>query len=282
MNRSDAELALERVRFEAEYARRQYDAVDPANRLVAAELEARWNAALTKVSEAEDQLRAQQQSQRSLSEEEQNRLFEIGSNLNAVWNDESAPIEIKKRIIRTVINEIVVDVNHDNATIEMRVHWAGGVHTELKVRKNKIGRNANATDQDVVRLVRELALVQPDSYIASTLNRLGYQTGTGKTWNETRVKHLRNYNRIAVFDRGESRPWVTMEEAAAILETNPVVIRTMIRKRYLPARQVVKHAPWTISREDLKRPEVHNYIKATRPGKHLADWNDGQSIIPNL
>jgi DNA invertase Pin-like site-specific DNA recombinase len=276
------EMALERVRFEADYARRQYDAVDPCNRLVAAELEARWNAALTLVAEAEDQLRAEQQSQRTLSEEEQNRLFETGANLNAVWNDESAPIELKKRIIRTVINEIVVDVNHDNATIEMHVHWAGGVHTELKVRKNKTGRNANATDHDVVELVRELALVQPDSYVASTLNRLGYRTGSGKTWTETRVKSLRNYNRIAVFDRGENRPWVTMEEAAAILQTNAVVIRTMIKKNYLPAKQVVKHAPWTISREDLKRPEVHNYLKETRPGKHLADWNDDQTLLPNL
>jgi DNA invertase Pin-like site-specific DNA recombinase len=276
------EMALERARFEAQYARRQYDAVDPCNRLVAAELETRWNAALAQVAEAEDRLKAQQQSQRSLSEEEQNRLFEIGADLNAVWNDESAPIEIKKRIIRTVIHEIVVDVSHDNTTLNMQIHWVGGVHTVLKVPKNKTGRNAKATDHDVVELVRELALVQPDSCIASTLNRLGYRTGSGKTWNETRVKHLRNYNRVAVFDRGEARPWVTMEEAATILKTNPVVIRTMIRKNYLPAKQVAKHAPWTISREDLKRPEVYNSIKATRPGKHLADWNDGQCLIPNL
>jgi DNA invertase Pin-like site-specific DNA recombinase len=276
------ELALERVRYEAEHARRQYDAVDPCNRLVAAELEARWNATLIQVAEAEARLQAEQQSHTSLSEEERNRLFELGSNLNAVWNDASAPIELKKRIIRTLINEIVVDVNHSSATVEMQIHWAGGVHTELKVRKNRAGHKANTTDRDVVELVRELALVQPDSNIASTLNRLGYHCGSGKTWNETRVKHLRNYNKIPVFVRGGDRSWVTMEEAADILKTGVTVIRTMIRKQFLPARQVAKHAPWTIRREDLQRPEIHNYVKAARPGKPAQYRNDSQSLIPNL
>jgi len=276
------ELALERVRYEAEHTQRQYGAVDPCNRLVAAELEARWNTALTQVAEAEARLNAHQRSQTTLSEEERNRLLQLGSNLNAAWNDASAPIELKKRIIRTLINEIVVDVNHLRATIEMQIHWAGGVHTPLIVRKNKVGRNANAVDRDVVELVRELALVQPDPYIASTLNRLGYHTGTGKTWNETRVKHLRNYNQIPVFVRGTDRSWLTLEEAAEALKTGVTVIRTMIRKELLPARQVAKHAPWTIKREDLQRPEIYSYVKATRPGRPFQYTNNNQSLLPNL
>jgi DNA invertase Pin-like site-specific DNA recombinase len=275
-------LALERVRYEAEHAKRQYDAVDPCNRLVAAELEMRWNAALTQVVEAEARIQDEIQSQRSLNQKERDRLLELGSNLNAVWNDASAPVELKKRIIRTLINEIVVDIDHSQAIVEMRIHWAGGVHTELKVRKNKSGHNANATDRDVVELVRELALVQPDSYIASTLNRLGYHSGSQKTWTETRVKSLRNYNKIPAFVRGAARSWVTMEEAAAMLKTGVTVVRTMIRKQFLPARQPAKHAPWTIRREDLQRPEIHEYVKAARPGKHAHYAGDDQSILPNL
>jgi hypothetical protein len=176
----------------------------------------------------------------------------------------------------------VIDINHPRATIEMQIHWAGGVHTPLIVRKNKHGRNSRAVDRDVVELVRELALVQPDSGIASTLNRLGYQSGTGKTWNETRVKSLRNYNQIPVFARGTDRPWLTLEEAAATLKTGVTVVRTMIRKELLAARQVAKHAPWTIRREDLERPEIRNYVKATRPGRPFQYTNDKQTILPNL
>jgi DNA invertase Pin-like site-specific DNA recombinase len=276
------ELALERVRYEAEHAQRQYEAVDPCNRLVAAELEARWNRALTDVTEAEGRLNAHQQSQITLSEQDRNRLLELGSNLNAAWNDASAPIELKKRIIRTLINEIVVDVNHRRTTIEMQIHWVGGIHTPLIVRKNKVGRNSHAVDRDVVELVRELALVQPDSRIASTLNRLGYHSGTGKTWNETRVKNLRNYNQIPVFVGSEDRLWLTLEEAAGILKTGVTVVRTMIRKRLLQAHQVAKHAPWTIKREDLERPEIRNYVKATRPGRPFQYTNDNQTTLPNL
>jgi DNA invertase Pin-like site-specific DNA recombinase len=276
------ELALERVRYEAEHAQRQYEAVDPCNRLVAAELEARWNRALTELAEAEARLDAHQQSQITLSEQDRNRLLELGSHLNAAWNEASTPVELKKRIIRTLINDIVVDVNHPHATIEMQIHWAGGVHTPLKVRKNKFGSNSRAVDRDVVELVRELALVQPDSRIASTLNRLGYHSGTGKTWNETRVKNLRNYNQIPVFVMSEDRLWLTLEEAAEILKTGVTVVRTMIKKELLPARQVAKHAPWTIKREDLERPEIRNYVKTTRPGRPFQYTNDKQSLLPNI
>ena len=276
------ELALERVRYEAERAQRQYNAVDPANRLVAAELEARWNAALAQVAEAEARLESEQQSRTSLSEAQRDRLLGLGANLHAVWNDVSAPIELKKRIIRTLINEIVVDINHSSATVEMQIHWAGGVHTELKVRKNKTGHHANATDQNVVELVRELVMVQPDSHIAATLNRLGYHSGYDKTWNETRVKSLRNYNHIPAFARDPERPWVTMEEAAGVLKTSVTVIRTMIRKHLLPARHIVKHAPWTIRREDLQRPEVLRYVKAARPGKTAPRTENDSPLIPNL
>ena len=276
------ELALERVRYEAERAQRQYDAVDPGNRLVAAELEERWNAALVQVAEAESRLQSELQSETSLNEAQRNRLLRLGSNLNAAWNDVSVPIELKKRIIRTLIKEIVVDINHSSATLEMQIHWAGGVHTELKVRKNKMGHTANVTDQNVVDLVRALAMVQPDSYIAATLNRLGYHSGQQKTWNETRVKSLRNYNQIPICTKSCDRPWVTMEEAAGILKTSVTVIRTMIRKHLLPARQIVKHAPWTIRREDLQRPEVREYVKGARPGKHAPRSENNQPLIPNL
>jgi hypothetical protein len=66
-----------------------------------------------------------------------------------------------------------------------------------------------------------------------------------------RVKNVRNYYQIPVYVREDDRSWVTMEEAAGILNTGVTVIRTMIRKQFLPARQAAKHAPWTIRREDL-------------------------------
>jgi DNA invertase Pin-like site-specific DNA recombinase len=179
--RRSPEMALERTRYEADRSRRQYDAVDPADRLVAAELEARWNRALVQVTAAEARLQAEQQSQRPLDENQRRRLLALGADLQALWNDPAAPVELKKRILRTVIHEMMVDVNPALEHIEMRIHWVGGVHTLLRVHKSQAGRNGNATEQGVVELVRELAQAWPDSSIAGMLNRLGYQTGPGNS-----------------------------------------------------------------------------------------------------
>jgi DNA invertase Pin-like site-specific DNA recombinase len=276
------EMALERARFEVDRARRQYDAVDPANRLVAAELEARWNTALTQVSEAEARLQEEHESQAPLDENQRRRLLVLGADLHALWNDPAAPMELKKRILRTVVNEIIVDVNTASAQLELRIHWAGGVHTTLRVHKNKSGQNGSATDKDVIGLVRELAKAWPDAYIAGILNRLGYHTGPGNSWNETRVKNLRLYHKIPVFAKGCQRLWLTMAEAADELKVGAGVIRTMIDHRILAARQATKGAPWMIQREALQHTEVQDYVKAARTGKPAPRGEDKQTLIPYL
>jgi hypothetical protein len=160
-----------------------------------------------------------------------------------------------------------VDVNHDSGHIEMKIHWAGGVHTPLRVRKNQVGVNGNATDANVIELVRELAKGWNDGYIASMLNRSGLVTGKGNSWNETRVKNLRRENDIPVFSKSQPRTWKTMSEAASLLNVSNCIIMTMIRNKILPASQAAKCAPWMIDDTDLELPAVRNYAKQARTGK---------------
>ena len=265
--RKGLELALEKARFESERTRRQYDAADPENRLVAAELEKRWNAALAQVAEIEVRLEGERQSKPPLSEAQQERLLTLGADLRALWDELSTPMELKKRVLRSIINEVMVDVNHESGHIEMKIHWAGGVHTPLRVRKNKVGRNRNATAPEVVDLVRELAKGWRDSYIAGILNRIGYATGKGNSWNQTRVKNLRRENAIPPSSKAETRSWKTMSEAADELGVSMCIVRTMIKKGVLPARQAAKYAPWMIECEDLNKPAVQSYAKQARAGK---------------
>jgi hypothetical protein len=277
--RKALELALEKARFEAERTRRQYDAADPENRLVAAELETRWNAALALVAEIEARLDAEKQSKAPLTEEQRERLLTLGADLRALWDAPSTPMELKKRVLRSVINEIIVDVNHESGYVEMKIHWAGGVHTPLRVRKNKYGHNRNAVSPDVVELVRELAKGWRDSYIASMLNRIGYRTGMGNCWNETRVKNLRRQNNIPVYSKAtEKRTWKTISETATELGVSMCVVRTMVRKGILPGRQAAKQAPWMIECEDLNKPAVQAYAKQARAGKS-APFEDGAQTL---
>jgi hypothetical protein len=276
------EMALERARYEAERTQRQFDAVDPCNRLVAAELEARWNAALTRVTESEQRLHSEQEASVPLDENQRKRLFALGADLQSLWNNPAAPVDLKKRIIRAVINEIVVDVNHGTQKVEMRIHWAGGVHTMVHVHKNRVGQNSRVTGKNVVELVRELATAQPDAKIAATLNRLGCQTGPGNSWNETRVKNLRLYNKIPVFAKGAPRPWLTMAESAKTLGVSMSMIRTMIKHRTLPARQIASNAPWMILPEDLQSTDVQRYIKQAHSGKTAPRGDSSQTLIPYI
>jgi DNA invertase Pin-like site-specific DNA recombinase len=260
------ELALERARYQATLAQRQYDAVDATNRLVAAELEARWNTSLAQVSEAEANLQKEQNTDTSLNDDQRQRVLRLGADLHALWEEPSAPVELKKRILRTVIQEIVVGVAPDPNTIELKIHWMGGVHTTLRASKNKYGRTAQATDEKIIEVIRELAKARPDPYIATLLNRLGYRTGPGNTWTEVRVRHLRNYHQIPVFERSEKPAWISAEEAAKRVNVGVAVIRSAIRHQILPARQIAKGVPWMIQIENLHRPEVQSYIKQARAG----------------
>lgn len=264
--RKTLELALERARYEENRARRQFDAVEPENRLVAGELEVRWNGALAQVAAAEARLAAAGNAAVPLTERQKEELEALSEDLMELWNHPDAPLQLKKRILRTVLTEIIINHDADSATHHLRLHWAGGVHTELRVERNKTGQHRHSADHSVIELVSELAKICQDKTIAAVLNRLGYKTGQEKTWNASRVAGLRGYHKIAPFQKQDS--WVTQEEAARELQVSDTVVKRLIRERVLPAKQVVKFAPWIIEKKDLLLPAVQQQVKAARRGGH--------------
>jgi hypothetical protein len=275
------ELALEKARYEAERARRQYDAVDPQNRLVASELEGRWNEALKRAAELETRLSHEMCAQRELSAAEREQLLTLGADLIELWNHPSASPALKKRILRTVFEEIVIDIrDEDPPKVHLRLHWAGGCHTELLVVKNRTGRHQHSTDQKVIDVVRELAKVCHDRKIAAILNRMGYRTGPGNTWRQARVASLRNYHQIPACESTGARPWLTLAEVAKEFSVSPTVIRRLIRQKILPAKQSVKLAPYVIERRDLELPAVQSAIRAVRQGKRCPRTVPGQQELP--
>ena len=255
---SQKELALEQARFEAARARRQYDAVDPDNRLVAAELEQRWNQALERQRALEEELKVLRDSRpQSMSEVTRATLLELGDNLPALWHHPHGTPQLKKRIVRTLLHEIVV--RKDGDKISMVLHWHGGDHTSLDFLKNKTGQLRHATPDNVVQLVRQLARVQPDQGIVSILNRLGLRTGRGNTWTEGRLRVFRNDHKIAVYTDGErqARGEMTLEESAAMLRTSKESVRRLIASKILNAKQACAGAPWVIQRAEVEKIAAH-------------------------
>ena len=248
------ELSLQQARYEAAYARRQYDAVDPANRLVAGELERRWNAALQAMHRIEGEIAAIVAAKPPpLGVRERQQLMQLGADLELAWSHPAATAATRKRILRTALNEIVV--RKEGAVISMVLHWQGGDHTALyvKLRLNAAGRHHWPPPEDTITLLRELARLMPDRQIARLLNRSGKPTGYGNGWTEQRVRGFRKHHDIAVYRDGEwaERGEITLDAAAQIIGVTKMTALRMIRRGDINGRQACKGAPWVIKAEDL-------------------------------
>ena len=274
------ENAIQQAQYEAARARRQYDAVDPDNRLVASELERRWNEKLVQLRDLEIQLETLKQTQHTApSAADHARLMTLGKDLTKAWNSPSASIETRKKIIRLLVKEIIVDVVGD--TLALIIHWQGDDHTQLMVKKNKIGQTRWTIEADVLDLVRVLARQLSDTAIAAILNRSGKLTAHGASWTRSHVCSLRNTNGIPVYREGEraERAEVTLDEAADILKVSRTTAYRMVSSGTLPARQLCSGAPWIIQLADLQRDAVCREADARRSRRTISR-DPKQNLLP--
>ena len=260
------ELALEQARYEAARAHRQYDAVDPANRLVVADLERRWNERLTEVARLEEELLIVKKSQPpAMGDAERAEIMSLGAELPLLWNHPCASAATRKRVLRAVLEEIVVTIEENE--LRLALHWKGGDHTALAVPKNCPGQHRWKTSVATEDLLRDLARTSSDASIASILNRLGVRTAKGLTWTEQRVRTFRNDHAVAVYREGEraERGEVNLEEAAALLSVSKMTVTRLIKDGVLAAKQSCAGAPYVIARTDVDLSAIQRAVGAKRP-----------------
>mgnify|MGYP003476802386 FL=1 len=146
--------------------------------------------------------------------------------------------------------------------------WAGGRHSELRVKKSETGRSRRCTDPETIEVLRQMAGKFSDQQIAATLNRLRLRTGVGNSWNVMRVRSARSYYQLPAFAQNDHSREVTLQVAARRLNVSQSIVRRMIEENILPARQVVPCAPWQISTEALDseaiRKEATNFKNRVR------------------
>ena len=165
--------------YEARKAFEQYDAVDARNRLAASELERRWNGKLEEIEAVKQRLSSLETERYSLSPEEEIRIRSMGDHFAGVWQSNRCTPTLKKMIFRTAIEEIIVRTDQDKKTLELVIHWKGGVHTQLAMERPR-SATETATPVEALDIIRSMAVRHGDDQIASVLNRRGYSTGKGK------------------------------------------------------------------------------------------------------
>jgi excisionase family DNA binding protein len=249
------ELDLQKARYEASLAERRYAACDPENRLIIAQLEKSWEASLQRVSALEKRLRAADASATPVVAASE--LFGLAQDLEAAWNAPLVSTPARQRLMRTLIVDIVADVDEASREIVVTVHWRGGQHSQLRVQKPASGEHGCSTPEQALAVIRSMATRWSDEDIAASLNRMGMRTGQGKTWTAHRVSSLRRVRDIPAYRSAtKDGEWLTMSEAASMLRVTNHTIRRLIKDGILAAEQVVAGAPYQIRITDLQSPEV--------------------------
>jgi DNA invertase Pin-like site-specific DNA recombinase len=257
-----AELELERAQIHAERARRQFDACEPENRLVARTLEREWEQRLTAVRAAERNL-AEVTAKRPdpLTSEEIAWCRRAGADLRKVFDAPTTTDRERKQLLRAILTDVIVTVDRgaEQHTAALRVAWEGGQVTEHTVTLPRTGSHTRCTDQDTIALVRQLAERHPDRQIAAILARQGRRTGAGNPFTAHRVAGLRAHHNIpacpvrATSDDGEV---VTIAKAAGELGVSTATVHRWLREGFITGEQITPGAPWQIRLTDDLRARV--------------------------
>jgi DNA invertase Pin-like site-specific DNA recombinase len=256
------ELAVERSRYQAERARRQFDAVEPENRLVARTLEGNWEKALREVERTEAELAAQRARRTSpLTAEELQRLERAGADLRAIFDAPSTSQRDRKLLLRALIAEVRVTVDRDAGTADVQVTWEGGAKTQLQpLTLRRQGKSYRATDEDTVELVRRLAAHYDDKTIAHILSNQKRRTATGLRFTSHRVCNLRHSHDIPAYtpdsDTSHAGELVSVRHAARELAVTPETIYRWLRDGFIAGEQPTPGAPWRIRLNDRLRAKV--------------------------
>jgi Recombinase/Recombinase zinc beta ribbon domain/Helix-turn-helix domain len=251
-------LQIEQAEYAAHRAERQFHAVEPEHRVVARELERRWNDRLSELDAVRSQAQAAQRARPGLTEPERVRAQTLGRDLSTVWNAATTTNRDRKRLLRCVIEE--AQLTTEPSRYLVRIVWKGGAITDREVTRHPRGGTGYVTAVDTVDLVCRLAVEFDDAQIARILNKQGRRSGRGNTFTKARVTSLRGHYGIAACQQTQARdpregPF-TADEAAAELGVAMHTIHRWLREGILAGEQATPGAPWRIVLTEVIRQRL--------------------------
>jgi len=254
-----AELELQQAQYDASLAERRYAACDPDNRLIAAQLEKAWEVALQRVEACRQRLEGMREPD---ADDARPDLTGLADDFSRAWKAPRTTMRTRQRLARALITEIVADVDEAAGEIVLVIHWKGGQHSELRVRKLRAGEHGCRTQEEALAVMRSMAGRWSDQDIAASLNRMGIPTGQGKTWTAHRVSSLRRVRGIHGYRSADKNgEWLTMRDAAAKLGVSHHQVRKLIKAGILKSEQVMPDAPHQIRAADLESDQVVSALK---------------------
>src|SRR6516165_10874802 len=261
---------VERARYEAERAERQYKAVDPENRLVARGLEKEWETRLQKLVSAEAELRRrEQQRPRTLNQEERQRIHTLGSDIRLVGTAPTTTDRDRKELLRTLVEEVILKVERKENRADLTLRWRGGMLTKLDVQLKRYQVQGPKTDEDTLSLLRRLAAYYPDHVIAGILNRQQRKPAYGGQFTAVQVGNLRRYHNIPRFEPATEFPSgeiLPIQKAAKVLGVAASTLHRWLNAGFIAGEQLTAGAPWRIRITE----ELRNLLVDTAPPDYVS------------
>ena len=253
-------VQVERARYEADRAERQFKAVEPENRLVARGLETEWEKRLRDLANAEAELaRREQQRPRTLTLKQRETMATLGDDLERVWSAATTTDRDRKELLNTLLEEVILTVERAEHNAQLTLRWRGGQVNEVDVNLWRCRQAPNRTDEDTIDLLRRLARHYNDATIAGVLNRQERRTSTGLRFTANRVNSLRQHWNVPRFEPPAESPegdLVNIREAAKILDLSPSTLHRWLNEGIIAGEQLTPGAPWRIRITDELRAQI--------------------------
>jgi len=248
-------LKIERATYEAQLAQRRYEEVDPANRLVAATLEQRWNTALEQVAVLTTAYTHHQQAQNSQELlQHREEVLALGKDLPRLWDAPTTTAKDRKRILRLLLKDITI--TRAEKVVSLQLRWQGGATEELRVPLRPKSYDRWRHTPDLVHRIRTLARDLSDEQLVQQLNQEGVKTNKGNAFTVSGIRWIRHTHAIPAANLKHAEE-LTVQEVAAQFGVSSHVVYYWIERHHIRARKPTSHsgAPWflTIDAETERR-----------------------------
>jgi hypothetical protein len=273
-------LKRERARYDAERARRQYDAVEPENRLVARSLERVWEERLRRVDQIEQEYNAWRREQAvAISESDRQEILALGEDLPRLWDATTTTSADRKQIVRLVVKEVTLDQKRRRGYVWIRIVWQTGSTSEHWLQRTVQGYAQHA-DQDRLRqrIVELNGQQKMDGEIAYILNAEGFRTAHGPPLSGGMVHQLRKrwqITTVKINGKAANPPrWsdgtYSVQGAAAAIGITPQIIFDWLRRGWLTGKQLAKGMPWQIRLTPERAIELRAKVRRTNRSRREA------------
>ena len=253
-------MRIERLDYHADLAQRRYEEVDPANRLVAATLEQRWNQALEEAQRLkEDYQKSRQQQGLELTSKQQAELLALAEDLPRLWQAQTTSAQDRKRMLRLLIKDLTVEKRRAERKAILHLRWQGGALEDLIVDLPVPMAARIRYPDSIVAQVRTLASTMSDLQIAATLNQAQLCSAKGKPFTDSMIHWIRYRYEIPapVLKRPEE---FTVNELAQHFQIDIGVVHYWIQRGHIPTRRLTKTAPYWLTISQEKEIELKTWI----------------------